>query len=187
MSPRGEAVFWSFAIKHGLSDRDDGDDDEDEGNAAHPLTPVSNTRLFDLHASPTDILQDIQKIVPALSPKQPSIPSFLWRLAKRPHVPRVIPTREQNRWWWASTDPERHADDWWDSAIEDEPILPSPPEWLPQDKALIVKPTGTYKIPLLVVGTHALGAVGTTIHPWYSTTNDMSNMWCSQLLYKARI
>ncbi|EFQ88061.1 hypothetical protein PTT_16223, partial [Pyrenophora teres f. teres 0-1] len=149
---------------------------EDEGNDG---LMIRTSELLDHLASPEKMIQDIEQILPEISPNRPEIKEFIERLSKLPFTPHYTPVKEKHPSDWSFVSLE--IESWWDDAINQEPRPTNTPEWIPAAASARVKPVGSLQGKLMVVTCYPPIS---SIHPRFATVDDLSCESISDLYTK---
>ncbi|KAI4649420.1 hypothetical protein J4E93_003738 [Alternaria ventricosa] len=101
---------------------------------------ISEARLFNPYATTQNVIDDIDELLPRLSPHHPEIAELLQTAKAEPVTPFTIHGHcdDSETKTWPRTDPAM--DRWFPDAVEQAPYIKHPPLWLDQRAANHVKP-----------------------------------------------
>jgi hypothetical protein len=115
------------------------------------------------------VLQDIGDFFPSLS--GPLIVAFLERSSKQPHTPQYYSVFEHFPATWTTTNPS--IDDWWQTAVDDEPQVADAPSWFNSQNSHRVEPFGSVDALFVVMSSFLPGRTSSsTAHMDLATIND---------------
>jgi len=147
---------------------------------------IPDSRLFDIYATTEDVINDVSRFAPGLSPQNENIAAFVQLVKEqvRTAPPLYIPVHQENQTTWPSINPTM--DSMWQGSVEGERQLHLPKNELPigftMEPESLVKPFGSLDDPLLVVSSYPTNDPMSTVHLAYGTTNDMSSI-CMFMMY----
>ena len=150
------------------------------------LREVHEICIYLLHTAATtkNVLDDIDELLPRLSPHHPEIAELLQTARAEPVTPFTIHGHcdDSDTKTWPKTDPAM--DRWFPDAVDQAPYIEDPPLWLDQSAANHVKPAGPSQANILILSSYPTQDPTSTAHLKFGVVDDVSNISISELLHK---